>query len=144
MWHVKAIAGDLPEFFIFHNHSCDRFQSSVHCVKPSANISIHEEYYGRSPIVISKAKRSPLLKVLLFYRKNNENLSLFNQNLPQINSGNFFVIIMSDFNINDLHQDCQIWQILSNYVQVMTEPTHISGSLLNHIYIQKYILDSME
>lgn len=77
-------------------------------IKPSANISIHEEYYGRSPIVISKATRSPLLKVLLFYRKNNESLSLFNQNLPQINSGNFSEIIMSDFNINDLHQDCQI------------------------------------
>ena len=51
---------------------------------------------------------------------------------------------MGDFNINALCQDSQISQILSDYVQTDTEPTHISGSLLDHIYIHKHVLDSMD
>ena len=51
----------------FYNQSCDRYQSLAYCVKPSANISAHEEYCGRSSIVISKATRNTLLKVLLLH-----------------------------------------------------------------------------
>ena len=113
----------------FYNQSCDRFQRLAYCVKSSANISTHEEYFGRSFIVISKSTRNTLLKVLLLlYQKNSENLSLFYQNLTQINSVKFFEIIMSNFNVNALGQYSQISQILSNYVQIVTEPTHISGS----------------
>ena len=61
----------------FYNQSCDRYQSLAYCVKPGANISAHEEYCGRSSIVISKATRNTLLKVLLLHRKNNEKLLIF-------------------------------------------------------------------
>lgn len=53
-------------------------------------------------------------------------------------------IIMGDFNIIAVGQEFQTSQILSDYVQIVTEPTHISRSLLDHIYIHKHILDSKD
>lgn len=50
---------------------------------------------------------------------------------------------MGEFNINALHQNSQISQILRDYVQIVTDPTHIFGSLLDHIYIHKHFLDSI-
>ena len=84
------------------------------------------------------------LKVLLLYRKNNGNLALLYQEFVEINAGNTFNIILGDFNINFLEQNSQISQLLSDYVQIVFEPNQISGSLLDHVYIQRNILDTMD
>lgn len=63
---------DLPEFD-FYNPSCYRLQSVNKCVRPSINISTNRG--GRLSIVIGKATRNSLLKVLLLHQKKSENLT---------------------------------------------------------------------
>ena len=77
------------------------------------------------------------LKVLPLYRKNNGNLVLFYQALAEINVNSSSNIILGDFDINSTEQDSQNSQLLSDYMQILSEPTQISGSLLNHVYIKK-------
>ena len=84
------------------------------------------------------------LKILILYRKNSGNLALLYQEFVEINAGNTFNIILGDFNINFLEQNSQISQLLSDYVQIVFEPNQISGSLLDHVYIQRNILDTMD
>ena len=77
------------------------------------------------------------LKVLPLYGKNNGNLVLFYQALAEINVNSTFNIILGDFDINSTEQNSQNSQLLSDYMQILSEPTQISGSLLNHVYIKK-------
>ena len=44
-------------------------------------------------------------------------------------------MIFGDFNINALEGNDYISQYLSNYKMLVTSPTHISGSLLDHFYV---------
>ena len=44
---------------------------------------------------------------------------------------------MGDFNINALDSAFRILQVMSNYVQVVTESTQISGALLDHVFVRK-------
>jgi len=46
-------------------------------------------------------------------------------------------IILGDFNVNALSENNYFIDYLTDYKQVVTEPTHISGSLIDHIYVHK-------
>ena len=70
-------------------------------------------------------------KVLLLYCKNNGNLALFYQELTEINRDR----ILCDLNISFIEQNSQVSQLLSDYVQIVSEPTQISGSLLDQLLV---------
>ena len=82
--------------------------------------------------------------MLLLYRKNSQNLDNFYEYLLQVTALQSFDIILGDFNINALEKNTQIFQILSNYIQVVTEPTQISGALLDHVFIRKQIMQDFD
>ena len=42
-----------------------------------------------------------------------------------------------DLDINELHENNRLLHVLSHYNQAVTKPAHISGSLLDHVYIYK-------
>lgn len=46
--------------------------------------------------------------------------------------------------MNGLEQIQQISQALSKYNQIVTEPTYIPGSLLDHVYIQREFKTQMD
>ena len=47
-------------------------------------------------------------------------------------------IILGDFNIDYLKPDCEFLRSnLNNYEMIVEKATHISGSLIDHIYIKK-------
>ena len=48
---------------------------------------------------------------------------------------NDILTIFRDFNINALEGNDYMSQYLSNYKMIVTSPTHISGSLLGHVYV---------
>ena len=48
---------------------------------------------------------------------------------------NDILTIFRDFNINALEGNDYMSQYLSNYKMIVTSPTHISGSLLHHVYV---------
>ena len=48
-----------------------------------------------------------------------------------------FDIILCDFNINVFANNNSLQQVMLQYQLINYEPTHISGSLLDHVYINK-------
>ena len=50
-------------------------------------------------------------------------------------------IILGDFNVNGFSENNYIDEFLSDYELVVNEPTHISGSLIDHVYVRKEVLD---
>ena len=48
---------------------------------------------------------------------------------------NDILMIFGDFNFNALEGNDYMSQYLSNYKMIVTSPTHISGSLLDHVYV---------
>ena len=49
-------------------------------------------------------------------------------------------IILRDFNLNALtNENYFVTEFLSEYVQVVDEPTHISGSLIDHVYVHNTV-----
>ena len=76
-------------------------------------------------------------EVLLLYGKNSENFNNFYENPIKIKTHQNFDIILGDFNVSTFEQNSQVKQVLSNFMQVVTESTQISGGLLNHISIRK-------
>ena len=88
---------------------------------------------GRSHVNLNKINFMNLsFRVLLLCPKNSENLNNFYENLTEINTHQNFDIILGDFSVNALEQNSQVRQVLSNYMQVVTKSTQISGGLLDH------------
>lgn len=48
-----------------------------------------------------------------------------------------------DFNINALDLNANIPSLSEEYKLLVKEPTHVSGSLIDHIYIKKTLLSSV-
>ena len=46
-------------------------------------------------------------------------------------------IILGDFNINAFQEYGRLGNVLFSYNQIVAASTHISGSLLDHVYIHK-------
>ena len=55
-----------------------------------------------------------------------------------------FDIILGDFNIDALESNVNLNQFLTGYTLVVNEPTHISGSLLDHCYIKNDVLQQYD
>lgn len=53
-------------------------------------------------------------------------------------------VILGDFNVNALSEENYFLDYLTEYKQVVTEPTHISGSLIDHIYVHKNLFNTFD
>ena len=81
--------------------------------------------------------RSGTVQILLLYRIPNSSLSMF-YNRPEtfLSTHKMFDIILGDFNISVVANKNNLQQVMSQYQLINHEPTHISGSLLNHVYVK--------
>ena len=79
---------------------------------------------------------------MLFYRKNNQ-MASFLHTIEHIKRQNEVHTILGDFNINIIKGNPRISIVLSNYTQIVREPTHISGSSIDHVYIKNEFLESV-
>ena len=53
-------------------------------------------------------------------------------------------IILGDFNINVLGKPvATLSSALKNFIQIVQEPTHLSGSLIDHVYIHQDLLGNV-
>lgn len=91
--------------------------------------------------VQKKTLTETTFKIILLYRKCSSSLINFYQQLTSLLSTDTFHIILGDFNINGLdNTDNSLNTIFSDYKQIVCEPTHLQGSLLDHIYLRKSLL----
>ena len=123
----------LSQFQFLHNRSEDKFQSLSVRYRDNVRIDFYDAMQGRSHVNLNKINFMNLsFRVLLLCPKNSENLNNFYENLIEINTHQNFDIILGDFSVNALEQNSQVRQVLSNYMQVVTKSTQISGGLLDH------------
>ena len=50
--------------------------------------------------------------------------------------GNDINVILGDFNIDGYKENTDLKILLDEYTMIVNDPTHISGSLLDYIYVK--------
>ena len=118
-------------FEVAYNNNQDRFQSIAVCTKVDTHIISHAKLNSASFITVLKSSfDNKCIKLLLLYRKHALPLNTFCDWLQGFDTNNSVNIILGYFNIRLSH-------ILSRHDQLVNTTTHISGSLLDHVYIRQ-------
>ena len=116
----------------------DRFQSLAIFSRPEIFISSHTEVNVASLVIFVKSSfTSQTIKLILQYKKYTLPLINFCNCLQGFITSNTVHIILGDFNINAFQENGSLENVLSSYNQIVTASTHISGSLLDHVYIHQ-------
>ena len=86
------------------------------------------------------------INIILVYRQNQMRKEDFLYLIQHLQSQVDNVqIILGDFNIDYLKPDCDFLRNnLQNYEMVVQSATHISGSLIDHIYVEKDFKEEYE
>ena len=137
---ISTISDILNQFTIIHNIHTDKFCSLAACYK---NTIDHIHYNDIPAVTLYSVQKNNFqhdtVNILLVYRKNLSKLEdfiyIFNHFLSRM-EGNIH-IILGDFNINafEENKNKKLKEVLINYNQILEEPTHISGSLIDQVYI---------
>ena len=122
---------DLEDFKVIFNNREDKFQSIAVYSKSEIPIVSHTKLSRAFYITINKPTFDIRnIKLLVLYKK------IFNW-LQEFVLNNHIDIILGDFNINGFEKYDRLSNILSYFNQVVEVSTHISGSLLDHVYVHK-------
>ena len=125
-------------FEVAYNNNQDRFQSIAVCTKVDTHIISHAKLNSASFITVLKSSfDNKCIKLLLLYRKHALPLSTFCYWLQGFDTNNSVNIILGDFIINGFNENIRLSHILSRHDQLVNTTTHISGSLLDHVYIRQ-------
>ena len=117
----------LKQFQFYHNKSAGKFDSLAVACTNSVDVVSNHQIPGKS-FFISFRKLTFMkaqLNVLHLYCKITTNLAGFYVHLREINFSQNIDLLLGDFIINALDPTSRILQVLSNYVQVVTESTQI-------------------
>ena len=133
----------LGKFNVYFNTDEQRFRNLAICLGKNVELVAHNKRVGISMIDIVKSNFSiDALRLVLLYRSPNSSLSSFYEILTEISSPQLHVdIILGDFNLDVFNvANNSLHDVLSNYTLIVDEATHISGSLIDHVYIRKSLL----
>ena len=135
---TTSVATHLKDFNEYYNHNEDRFCSLASPYRDSIQII---ENLDISNFTVLKVVKTSLptnpIKILLLYRKCSVKQNTFNETLKYLVDSQDVDIILGDFNINALAVDGDLAFLLEAYEMIVNDPTHISGSLLDHVYVKK-------
>ena len=139
----------LSTFKVYFNSCGARHKNFAFCLGQNIVLLKHEAFPGISIIDIRKDSFShDIIRVMLFYRSPNSPLNSFYNALENVLGD--IDIVLGDFNIDILNSiNINLNNVLSNYTLLVNEPTYISGSLLDHVYVnndslQKFLLTKIE
>jgi len=116
--------------------------SLAFCLHKDIFVSEHEKHEGWSILTFRKPMFADAnLKIALVYKQPNSQLQLFNTVIQAV-LGKQTDIILGDFNIDAFNSNCRLLQeIFRSYELIVNEPTHLSGSLIDHVYVKKTLLE---
>ena len=144
---TSNIEQTLNTFDVFFNNSSEQsFLNLAICLYRDILLVSHDQFLGISIFDILKQNFTKnVLRFCLLYRSPNSSVTLFFERLREIVHPELHIdIILGDFNSNIFNNSNNILKnILSNYELVINEATHISGSLIDHVYISKSLLQQM-
>ena len=135
----------LEEFNMIYINNCDKFQSIAYGFRNDIDILLHNRMRSASLVSFSKSTfKSKTIKLLLLYRKHSINVTGFCSWLQEFVTSNFVDIILRDFNISVFDETDRLSNVLASYNQIIKKPTHISGSLLDHVYFHCEFLEELD
>ena len=86
-----------------------------------------------------------VFSVLLVYKNSKITNEVFLCHLSNfLMDFNSFDLILGDLNINGSDENPLLTRVLSDYKMLTDFPTHLDGSMLDHIYVHKDLLDSFK
>ena len=130
--------------YIFLIHNNTNKYKSLHLLVNSdlfECIKFHE--YDASIFATIKSKISELyLTTVLFYRENHVSPLNYTQYVQGIIASHNPSVVLGDF--NDFFKEGVVSKCLSrlNFAQIVSEPTHIRGNLLDYIYLKDDLVNS--
>ena len=122
---------DLEDFKVIFNNREDKFQSIAVYSKCEIAIVSQNKPTSKPTFYIRN------IKLLVLYKKISLPVFDFCNWLQEFVLNNHIDIILGDFNINGFEKNDRFSNILSYFNQVVEVSTHISGSLLDHVYVHK-------
>ena len=126
----------LDSFTLVTNNNVDKFLSILVGLRESVQLTHVEKCPGAMLFKLLKTTfYENTISCLLLYRKNSFNREDSLYLIQHFLANEPIDIILGDFNVNALNGNNYFADYLTDYKQVVTEPTHISGSLIDHIYI---------
>ena len=141
----------LYPFTLNRQDSDNRYSSLAFCNKTTVHIK-EKEYLpvinGLMFTTVFTRQENCEIRFLFLYRKKSSNLNNFVNNLDHITNWYTIDVILGDFNINyfDEKESHNLKNILENklgYQQIVSNPTFLSGSLLDHVYIKSHKFKSV-
>ena len=141
---TSNVENNLKDFFIEYNHCAfHKFKSLAICFQHEILIlAEHVKFPGVSVVSFLKSNfSSTCFTVLLIYRQPGHIMQSFYNNLTGILQNRKIDIVLGDFNIDafdPVYENLRI--LMANFRLVVDKPTHLSGGLLDHIYIRKDFL----
>lgn len=136
---------NLDSFALIPNNDVDRFSSILVGLRKTVEVVHIVKRPGAMLFKLLKRKflKNPI-SFLLLYRKNTFNREDSLYLIQHFLENEVIDVILGDFNVNALSEENYFLHYLTEYKQVVTEPTHISGSLIDHIYVHKNLFDMFE
>ena len=135
------IESELSDYHMDFNNNDDKFLSIACAVKTPVSITSHEKYSGFSLLTIKKESfLDHEISIGILYRKHANSMFDFYDNLRELVTGFDIDILLGDFNIDYFDKSSDLDDVLSTYRMIVSKPTHIDGSLLDHMYIKKELL----
>ena len=148
---VTEVLEQLSSFKIYFNSCGERHQNLAICLREYTVLLKHGTFPGISTIDITKSSFSyDMIRIMLVYRSPNSSLTSFYNTLENFLRRYCIDMVLGDFNINTLNgANINLQNIFSNYTLLVNEPTHISGSLIDHVYVyneslQKFLPSKIE
>ena len=132
---------------IIHNINTDKYSSIVVCLHRKYNIVLRNVYHIPAATLISLEKEGMQhpIHVLLLYKKTsitNNDLCYMIRHMNFI-VGNDINIILGEFNIDEYKENTDLKILLEQYTMIVNDPIHISGFVLDHIYVKTTFLNTV-
>ena len=127
----------IKDFNVIRNDIYDKFRSTAFCHRNELGLIGFQGSLGVALLKIRKESLySKLINVLLIYRKQSRILPTFYDGLATLTTTEDIQTILGDLNMNAFVQE---EAILSAFKMDVNFPTHLSGSVIDHVYIKKVL-----
>ena len=112
------------------------------------NLAVLDNFDGNGVSIFSFKKHAFARRVftlMLVYRKHFMQMQEFFQMLEYLLATNSIDIVAGDFNfdLSKVSENNLFLNHFAEHVQIINKPTHISGSLIDHVYIKKSLMEEL-
>ena len=137
---LPSLQSAFPNHFLSLSNNIDKFCSLATLHDPMLDLLHQQSFSGLYFVNFFVTRLSKSIKVLIVYKKNSQPLHNFIELMSYVVRTVNPDIILGDFNLNLLSDENQtIVNILTTlrFKQIVSGPTHVLGSLIDHVYISE-------